>query len=390
MDEEIKKYQQFNKQSETTLNKLSLLFKDIGKSGIKFIEKIQKSFDAFISELKKEDNSTTLNTSLLNICNEFNIFFNKKKESFTSIDKKLGDKISLFEKEYKEKYKENINKMIKLSNKINESKSLLDKNKNDYFNSCKEILELEKKIDLKKMDEELLKKMTEEKLKLKQNSELKKDIYLKDVENFNKLLDENESEYMAIKAYFKNDQNDKILFYIEIMGLINSVSKYQEEALTNTLKKMNKYKEDINIRRDLKLFEQDFNFVNNVTKKRFIEEQFLNYELRKRSGSWKDNKLNEEEKLGDQDSKYLKALRILELGNDDFIDYSTLNENDIKLDKFITNLIDGDNKINDEEYSYLVKFYRNNISNMKRFMYLLVNHFCTKKHKFFLLIILII
>ena len=390
MDEEIKKYQQFNKQSETTLNKLSLLFKDIGKSGIKFIEKIQKSFDAFISELKKEDNSTTLNTSLLNICNEFNIFFNKKKESFTSIDKKLGDKISLFEKEYKEKYKENINKMIKLSNKINESKSLLDKNKNDYFNSCKEILELEKKIDLKKMDEELLKKMTEEKLKLKQNSELKKDIYLKDVENFNKMLDENESEYMAIKAYFKNDQNDKILFYIEIMGLINSVSKYQEEALTNTLKKMNKYKEDINIRRDLKLFEQDFNFVNNVTKKRFIEEQFLNYELRKRSGSYKDNKLNEEEKLGDQDSKYLKALRILELGNDDFIDYSTLNENDIKLDKFITNLIDGDKKMNDEEYSYMVQFYRNNISNMKRFMYLLVNHFCTKKHKFFLLIILII
>ena len=48
---------------------------------------------------------------------------------------------------------------------------------------------------------------------------------------------------------------------------------------------MNKYKEDINIRRDLKLFEQDFNFVNNITKKRFVEEQFLNYELRKRSGS---------------------------------------------------------------------------------------------------------
>ena len=91
--------------------------------------------------------------------------------------------------------------MVKLSNKINESKSLLDKNKNDYFNSCKEILDLEKKIDLKKMDEELLKKMTEEKLKLKQNSELKKDIYLKDVENFNKLLDENESEYMSWKYY---------------------------------------------------------------------------------------------------------------------------------------------------------------------------------------------
>ena len=150
MDEEIKKYQQFYKQSETTLNKLSSLFKEIGKNGVKFIEKIQKSFDSFISELKKEDNSTTMNTTLINICTEFNIFFTKKKEGFSSIDKKIGDKISVYEKEYKDKYKENINKMLKLSNKINDSKSLLDKNKNEYFNSCKEILDLEKKIDPKK------------------------------------------------------------------------------------------------------------------------------------------------------------------------------------------------------------------------------------------------
>ena len=379
MDEEIKKYQQFYKQSETTLNKLSSLFKEIGKNGVKFIEKIQKSFDSFISELKKEDNSTTMNTTLINICTEFNIFFTKKKEGFSSIDKKIGDKISVYEKEYKDKYKENINKMLKLSNKINDSKSLLDKNKNEYFNSCKEILDLEKKIDPKKMDDEILKKMTEERIKLKQISESKKIIYSKEVENFNKMLDNNETEYLAIKAYFKNDQNDKILFYIEIINLINSVCKVQGEVLTNALTKMNKYKEDINIRRDLKLFEQDFNFINNATKKRFIEEQFLNYELRKRSGSGKDNTPNEEQKLGVQDSKYIKALQILELGNDEFIDYSTLNENDIMLDKFITNLIDSDKKINDEEYLYMGQFYRININNTKRFMYLLVNHFCTKK-----------
>ena len=51
------------------------------------------------------------------------------------------------------------------------------------------------------------------------------------------------------------------------MNLINSISKIQNELLTNTLKKMNKFKEDINIRRDLKLYEQDFNFVNNITKR---------------------------------------------------------------------------------------------------------------------------
>ena len=378
MDEEIKKHQVFIKQSESTLSKLSMFFKEIGKSGVKFMEKIQKSFDEFIIELKKEDNSTTMNISLLNLSNEFNIYFNKKKESFVSIEKKLGDKISEFEKDYKEKYRENIAKMSRLSSQINDSKTQLDKVKNEYFNSCKDILDLEKKMDPKKMNDEELVKMTEKKIKLKEISELKKSVYLKEVRNFNKLLDDNETDYLGIKAFFKNDQNDKILFYIEIMNLINSVCKFQIESLTNTLKKMNKYKEDINIRRDLKLFEQDFNFTNNVTKKRFVEEQFLNYELRKRSGS-RSKKTEEEQSLDNPDSKYMKSLQILELGNDDFIDYSTLNENDIKLDKCITNLIDGENKINDEEFAYMVEFYRTNINNTKRFMYLLVNHFCTKK-----------
>ena len=179
MDEEIKKHQAFIKQSETTLAKLSSFFKEIGKNGIKYIEKVQKSFDEFIIELKKEDNSATMNISLMNICNEFNLYFNKKKDIFISIDKKLGDKISEFEKDYKDKYKENITKMSRLSSKINESKSQLDKIKNEYFNSCKEILEIEKKIDPKKMNDEELIKMTEKKIKMKENSELKKSIYSK-------------------------------------------------------------------------------------------------------------------------------------------------------------------------------------------------------------------
>ena len=379
MDEEIKKHQAFIKQSEITLNKLSIFFKEIGKNGIKFIEKIQKSFEEFIIELKKEDNTTTMNISLTNIYNEFNFYFEKKKECFISIDKKLGDKISEFEKDYKNKYKENITKMIKFSSTINETKFQLDKIKNEYFNSCKDILDIEKKMDPKKLNDEELLKITDKRIKLKENSELKKSIYFKEVNNFNKLLENNETEYLGIKACFKNDQNDKILFYIEILNLVNSVCKFQGDTLTNTLKKMNKYKEDINIRRDLKLFEQDFNFINNITKKRFIEEQFLNYELRKRSGSksWND-KQEEEQRLEDPDSKYMKSLQILELGNDDFIDNSTLNENDIKLDKYITNLIGSENKINDDEFVYMTEFFRNNPNNTKRFMYLFVNHFCTK------------
>ena len=93
LDEEIKEHQAFLKQSELTLGKLSYFFKEFGKNGINFIEKSQKIFDTFFNELKKEDNSTTLNISLTNIYNEYISFFNKFKNFFTSLDKKIGEKI---------------------------------------------------------------------------------------------------------------------------------------------------------------------------------------------------------------------------------------------------------------------------------------------------------
>ena len=174
MDEEIKEHQAYLKQSEQTLQKLSTFFKEFGKNGIKFIEKAQKNFDEYFNELKKEDNSTTLNISLTNIYNEYISFFDKLKISFNTIDKKIGDKIAEFEKDYKTKNKENILKLSKLSSKINDGKKQLDNIKNMYFDSSKEIIDIEKKIDPKKMTDEDLLKWTQKKIKAKENSEEKK------------------------------------------------------------------------------------------------------------------------------------------------------------------------------------------------------------------------
>ena len=280
MDEEIKEHQAFLKQSEITLGKLSNFFKELGKNGIKFIERTQKLFEEFFNELRKEDNSTTLNISLTNLYNEYSSFFDKLKNCFNSFDKNIGENISIFEKDYKIKNKENILKLNKLSLKINENKKQLDFIKNNYFDSCKEIIDIEKKIDPKKMNDVDLIKWTEKKISSKEKSEEKKNIYQKEVKKFNIFLENNENEYLSIKAYFKNDQNDKILFYIDILSKLGLILKENGELLDNTQKKMYKYKEDINIRRDLKLYDHDFNHLNNTTKKRFMHEHFLNYELR--------------------------------------------------------------------------------------------------------------
>ena len=377
MDEEMKKHSEFIKKNEVTFSKLTAFFKEVGKNGVKFIEKVQKSFDEFITELKKEDNSTTTNMALISICNDFNTYLNKKRESYASIEKKLGDKVSEYEKSYKTKYRDDITKMNKLSNQINDAKLQLDKIKNDYFNSCKEALEFEKKIDTKKTNDEIL-KLTQKRLILKETLEDKKGQYIKEVRNFNQMLDNKETEYLGIKASFKNEQNDKILFYIEVINLINNICKFQIDELTNALKKMNKNKEDINTRRDLKLYEQDFNFSNNTTKKRFVEEQFLNYDLRNKTNS-KNDRSTDDWNMEDPESKYMRALQIIDLGKDEFIDSSTLTENDIKLDESISQLIESEKKIEDDIYKSLVDFYKINFNNTKRFTYLLVNHFCVRK-----------
>ena len=240
MDEEMKQHQTYLRQSEITLGKLSYFIKDFGKSGVKFIERSQKIFEEYLIELKKEDESTTLNISLSNSFNEYTSFFNKFKETFNSIDKEVGEKISDFEKDYKTKNKENVANLNKISMKINESKQQLDRIKNAYFDSCKEIIDIEKRIDPKKLSDEDLLKMTQKRIKAKENGEEKKEIYQKEVKKFNQLLDSLEDEYIATIGLFKNEQNSKILLYIDILNNLNSISKKHNEALNNSIIQINK------------------------------------------------------------------------------------------------------------------------------------------------------
>ena len=144
MDDEIKDHQSFLRQSETTLGKLLSFVREFGKNGVRFMETSQRKMDEFLTELKKEDNSTTLNISLTRIINEYSLFFQKLKDFFDVIDKKIGGQIAEYEKDYKDKNKENVMNLSKLSFQINERKRKLDEYKNGYFDICREMREIEK------------------------------------------------------------------------------------------------------------------------------------------------------------------------------------------------------------------------------------------------------
>ena len=91
------------------------------------------------------------------------------------------------------------------------------------------------------MTDDNLIKWTHKKVKVREIFEERKNIYQKEVKNFNNFLEQNEIEYLAIKTNLKNDQNDKILFYIDILTRLNSIIKEPGESLSNTQSNMNKF-----------------------------------------------------------------------------------------------------------------------------------------------------
>ena len=385
IDDEIKEYQTFFRQSELTMNKLSLFFKEFSKSGNKFIDKIQKSLDDFFTELQKEDNSTTLNINFTSFYNVYTKFLSNVKTYFNAIDQKLGENLINYEKEYHLKNNNSITELTKISNKLNESKAQLEKAKNNYFDACKYMREAEIKLSdcckkAKSTGEEIT-KLTEKKIKARESLEEKKTLYATEVKSFNNLLNENETKYLGVIETFQKNQNDKILYFIDILNNFSIENKNSVDTKNNLITSINKYKDNINIRRDLKLFTHDFNHMNNTYKKRFINEHFLDYELLKKSESSAKRKSSTGEEFeNEQNEKYTKAFQLLELGKDEFIDKESLNENDKILDSIFKKLISQESKISDDEHSNLRNYIdNNNEESIKRFMYIFVNHFCIKE-----------
>ena len=203
METEIKKYSDFFKYSQSTILKLSTFYKEIGKIGSKFADRMKKLLDEFFVELIREDRSTTYNKLLTNFYNEKNRFINKIKSYFSLKEKNYGERLSDFEKDQQKKNKETLLKLNKLKETLTDSKNNVDKWKNQYFDMCKSIVETGKKI--KNLEEanqknngksdnaEILNKLNISLTKYKDLKELKKKNYKEEQIKLNKLLEANEN-----------------------------------------------------------------------------------------------------------------------------------------------------------------------------------------------------
>ena len=395
-EKEIKKYSDCFKTSQSTVSKFGNFYKEIGKIGTKFAERIKKLLDEFYIELMKEDRSTTYNKLLTNFYNEKNRFITKIKAYFSLLDKNYGDKLVVFDKDHRNRNKDNISKLNKINSTLIESKNQVDKWKNQYFDMCKNIVETGKK--LKNLEEnekanisnkensEMLNKLNIQLTKYKELKELKKKNYKEEQTKLNKLLESYENNYSTIMDSINKEFSNKIDFIHKILNEINQSSITFINDFKESITKIEAYTQEINIKRDLKTFRQDYNFYinkdNTKVYKRFILEEFLDYDYVIESNENSDNKkpknnlniiINNNE---NNDQEFERAQNILHLGEKLFLDLDLLNEKGKQINEIIVNLLTNKEKIEDNKFLEIINYIENNGENCNNFMELLATHFC--------------
>ena len=394
IEHEIKEYSTYFKYCDSVTSKFSIFFKEFTKSGSKFIIKSKKLIDDIYSEINKEEYfSSTLNKNINNFCEELKESLDKMQTFFSRIETDIIDKINEFDKDYKIKSKNYLNKLNDLNLYLTDNKSKLEKTKNIYFDSCKNTSDFEKKYLTNKqnMKEEEYNKLKEQYEKLKQASETKKVNYRIEVTKLNDLLVSNENYYLEIINSISKQEEEKCQFYVKIILLFNNGIKEFNIENKESIARNEKYIDEIYIKRDLKLFTIYFNRINNKEKNRFFYEEFLDYENvninqnKNISGENKNSQNNDtNNNINDNDVKDIEkidlklATQIIELGQEPFIDIDTMDNEFIELDNIIFNLIQRDEKIDDEKFLRIVNFVDGNTEGCKNFIYLLMGHYCLK------------
>ena len=390
LENEIKEYSDYFKYCDSITLKFSNFFKLFTQEGNKFIIKSKKSLKEFTNEINRLDYfPSTLIRNINSYCGEFQEILNKLQNVFLNIEKDIIKKIDDFDNNYKLDYKNSLNKLNDLNIYLCDNKSKLEKIKNNYFDSCKEVQNYNKKYILNKTPS---KEYTIQFDKLKQTSETKKVYYRIEVTKLNDLLLSNENYYLQILNSIAKQEEDRGLFFANILLLFNNSIKHFNFESKDLITKNEKYIDDIYTKRDIKMFSLYFNKTNNNKEKsRFLYEEFYDYEnINSQNTNIELNKNDNKNKI--KNSKSLKeneaseilkidfnlAQALNQIGEENIAYFDIMDKEYIELDNIIIELIHNKEKISDEKFLYIMKVVEEKYDGCKTFLYILVNRYTQK------------
>ena len=281
------------------------------------------------------------------------------------MEKNISDKIIEFISENKTNFEENNNKLHDMMIKLAENKAKIEKYKHSYFDASKVMFDQEKKIKEKNKSKESVNKY-------ENISEGQKQIYKEELNKFNDILDEEEEQYKSIVENYSKCYQEKINCLINYMILFkNCIKSYLEkykEMLTNVERSI----PIINVRTDVEYFRQDMNYTNE-NDRRFIKEDFLDYELLKKSieqneeddedndGNkiyFENNSISMKNVIAKYNITYEKSLKIVNLGkdfDDDEDEDEEFSEENKKLNSYIKELLTSEKELPKDKYVFLLR-----------------------------------
>ena len=223
--------------------------------------------------------------------------------------------------------------------------------------------------------------------KNKDLKELKKKNYKEEQIKWNKLIEVNETAYATIVDSINKESCNKMNFVHKILNEINNSSTNFINEFNESIKKVETFRQDLNVKRDERGFKIDYNFYinkdNTMVHKRFALEEFLDYDYvitdSENPPKNKDSSKNLNIGLNNNDSsdfEYYRAKSILSIGEKLFVDLDNLDEKEKEINTIISNLLNCQNKIEDIEFLKIINYIENNPDNSNTFMELLVTHFC--------------
>ena len=242
--------------------------------------------DELNQELLKENRTTTHNISLSKFFLDFKSFLDSIKQIFSSIEINIANKTSEFISENKSNSEDNSNKLYNILLKLFENKVKIEKYKYSYFDASKVLIEQEKKMKEKNKNKESIDKYGN-------ISEGQKQIYKEELNKFNNILDEEEQQYHSIINNYTTGYTNKINCLINSMILFKNYGKMFSDKYKQMLINIERIIPIINVKSDVKYYKRDNNYIEN--KRRFLKEDFFDYELLKKSTEKKEEQEEDEE-----------------------------------------------------------------------------------------------
>ena len=275
-----------------------------------------------------------------------------------------------------------ISELSTLSNQLRDSKLQLEKTKYNYFMSSKNTLEQEQKIknlsNNPNIKENSLKQQIDILVNYQMNSTNAEQSYKEELQKMNQKINEAEEKYNYIIENLKTEESSRIQYFINILNKFSQTLGDHNDNIKNYMERIEKIAQNINIKRDLKIFDNLIVYRKN-DKKRFSSEIFLNFNVYKKtelnivvSKLKKFESLffkNNEKILGVETFTNFDRLEIIQLQNEE------IGEKDLVLDKNIEKLIKNKDPITNEELMYIINKIETKNNNSKLFLQSLSNYY---------------